>query len=57
MLDPQAGGETRKIIELTREIEAARRALQAQDTPEGRRRLGEAEAAYRSFLVGLNGLA
>ncbi len=48
---------TRTLLALTREIEDARRAITDEDTPAARARLQTAELAYRSFLVGLNGLA
>ena len=53
-----AGGQadTRTIVELTQRIEAARRALQEQGSPEARTRLSAAEAAYKDYLLTLNGV-
>ncbi len=55
MTDEQ-GQSTRTILGLTREIETARREVEADDTPAAHTRLKDAQIAYRSYLVGLNGL-
>ena len=54
MADGQA--DTRTIVELTSRIEAARRALQVAGSPEARMRLSAAEAAYKDYLLTLNGV-
>ena len=54
MADGQA--DTRTIVELTSRIEGARRALQAAESPEARTRLSAAEAAYKDYLLTLNGV-
>ena len=56
MTDAQ-GDSTRTILALTREIEAARREVETDDTPGARSRLRDAQIAYRTYLLGLNGLA
>jgi hypothetical protein len=48
--------EAQRIIALTAEIEASREALRNEDTPANRDRLVAAEADYKSYLIGLNGL-
>ena len=55
---PVADGQadTLKIMELTQRIEAARRRLQTIDTAEARTQLSAAEAAYKDYLLTLNGV-
>ena len=48
--------DTQTILELTREIEAARTAVRDQDSPAARDLLKQAEDVYRAYLMGLNGL-
>jgi hypothetical protein len=48
--------EAQRIIALTAEIESAREALHDEDTPANRERLTAAEADYKAYLIGLNGL-
>ena len=53
----QAGrSNTQTILDLTREIEAARTVVRDDDTAAARDRLKRAEDAYRSYLMGLNGM-
>ena len=48
--------DTHKIMQLTQRIEAARRRLQAVDTAEARIQLSAAQAAYKDYLLTLNGV-
>ena len=56
MTDEQ-GRSTSAILALTRRIEDARREVEADDTAASRARLKDAQIAYRTYLLGLNGLA
>ena len=56
-MDDGQGQSTRTILILTQEIETARREVDSRDTPTARARLQDAQIAYRTYLLGLNGLA
>ena len=54
---PSIRSDTGRILELTREIEAARSEVQREQTCANRLRLSNAATEYKTYLAGLNGLA
>ena len=56
-MSDEQGQSTHAILDLTRRIEDARREVETNDTLAARTRLKEAQIAYRTYLLGLNGLA